>query len=264
MFVVAFALAGPVFAETDATASPRKRQNIVPNNEPDLMPRQAQHDKRFRGDGPNIFTAMTSGDFFYNGSKEGIDVSHYQGHIDWQRVAKEGGISYVYAKATEGERFYDDTHHYNITQARRYGLKVGSYHYYRPTVDIHAQLQNLTSHVLRDEQDLVPMIDIEEDRGVSEQKFIADLTAFIKLVERHYGKKPLLYSGEYFYNKHFQGLFQNYEWMMARYSSTAPYLKDGKSYFMWQYSDKGRIPGIPVLVDRSCMIGEVNLKTLRM
>lgn len=233
---------------------------------PDIMPRQARHDKPIRTDGPNFLGVKQSGsdNFHYNGSKEGIDVSHYQGRIDWEKVAKNGGISYVYAKATEGASFYDNTHKYNITNARKYGLKVGSYHYYRPNVDIHVQLANMTSHVLKEDQDLVPMIDIEEDRGVTESKFIADLTAFIHLVEKHYGKKPLLYSGEYFYNRHFQGLFLDYEWMMARYSSTAPRLKDGKSYFMWQYSDKGRIPGIPVLVDRSCMIGEVNLKVLAM
>lgn len=232
---------------------------------PDAMPRQAAHDRALDGSRPSGFSGGTTEDFDHNiKSREGIDVSHYQGHIDWERVAREGGISYMYAKATEGANYVDNTHSYNITMAHKYGIKVGSYHYYRPLVSIDEQFANLTAVVHKDEQDLVPMIDIEEDKGVSEEKFIADLTAFIKKVEKFYGKKPLLYSGEYFYNRHFQGLFQDYQWMMARYSSTAPNLKDGKTYLMWQYSDKGRIPGIPVLVDRSCLVGNGSLNAAKM
>lgn len=246
------------------SGSPRSKRNKGVDdsvgNGPDNMPRQASRDRRLSD---NMLMAF-DGEFHCIASQEGIDVSHYQGRIDWGSVAREGKVSYVYAKATEGANFYDDTHTYNITEARRAGVKVGSYHFYRPTVDIALQFDNLTAHVHAREQDLVPMIDIEDDRGVSEEKFIKDLTAFLQMVENHYGKKPLLYSGEYFYNRHFQGLFQDYHWMMARYSSTPPTLKDGRTYFMWQYSDKGRISGISNPVDRSRMIGNVNLKTLKM
>lgn len=231
---------------------------------PDAMPRQAVHDRTLDSSRPYGFSGDASEDFDHNmKSREGIDVSHYQGHIDWEQVAREGGISYMYAKATEGANYVDNTHGYNISMARKYGIKVGSYHYYRPLVSIDEQFVNLTAVVRKDEQDLAPMIDIEEDKGVSEEKFIADLTAFIKKVEKHYGKKPLLYTGEYFYNRHFQGLFQDYQWMIARYSSTAPNLKDGKTYLMWQYSDKGRIPGIPVLVDRSCLVAKGSLNAAK-
>lgn len=244
--------------------NPRGKRNkgAVDNvgNGPDHMPRQASRDRRLND---NMVSAF-DGEFHCIATQEGIDVSHYQGRIDWECVAREGKVSYVYAKATEGANFYDDTHAYNLTEARRTGVKVGSYHFYRPTVDIALQFDNLTAHVHAREQDLVPMIDIEDDRGVSEEKFINDLTDFLQMVEKHYGKKPLLYSGEYFYNRHFQGLFQDYHWMMARYSSTPPALKDGRTYFMWQYSDKGRISGISNLVDRSRMIGNVSLKTLKM
>lgn len=228
------------------------------------MPRQARRDSHLSGNMPTVFGGDTQGAFRYIASQEGIDVSHYQGSIDWQRVAREGGISYVYVKATEGAAYYDDTHAFNLSMARKYKLKVGSYHFYRPTVDVREQLQNLFTHVIPGEQDLVPMIDIEDARGVSEDRFIADLTTFLRQVERHYGKKPLLYTGEYFYNHHFCGLFQGFQWMIARYSTTPPTLRDGRRYVMWQYSDKGRIPGVPSLVDRSCIIGNGNLKALKM
>lgn len=256
---------GPGDAKGEVARKDPKRDDRAPTVfTPDQMPRQARKDVRLRDDRPGGFSGAPDEDFDHNmRSREGIDVSHYQGHIEWERVAKEGNICYVYAKATEGSSFVDNTYAYNISEARKYGIRAGAYHYYRPTVNIQQQFEHLISVIKASDQDLVPMIDIEEDKGVSESKFIADLTEFIHMVERHYGKKPLLYSGEYFYNRHFQGLFQDYQWMMARYSSKSPILKDGKTYLMWQYSDKGRIPGIPVLVDRSCLIGNGSLNSLK-
>lgn len=262
---------GPADAKDQPRASSddrrRKKQDQLMHQimAPDIMPRQSPNDPTLDGKRPSGFGVAAAEDFDHTvKSREGIDVSHYQGRIDWETVAREGGISYVYCKATEGAAYVDNTHMYNISMAHKYGIKVGSYHYYRPTVSVVEQFRNMTSVVRKNEQDLVPMIDIEEDKGVDEHKFIADLTAFIHMVEKHYGKKPLLYSGEYFYNRHFQGLFQNYQWMIARYSTTSPTLKDGKSYLMWQYTDKGRIPGIPVLVDRSCLVGNGSLNAAKM
>lgn len=253
----------------DKRTDDRRQRSLAPAAQilgslaPDIMPRPARQDNVLRSDKPGSYGAKEE-EFRHIPSREGIDVSHYQGHIDWETVARDGGISYVYAKATEGASYVDATHTYNISMARKHGLKVGSYHYYRPNVNVEQQLQNMISVVLKSDQDLVPMIDIEEDKGVSEEKFISDLTRFIRMVEQHYGKKPLLYSGEYFYNRHFQGLFLDYQWMLARYSTKSPVLKDGKEYLMWQYSDKGNIPGIRGAVDRSCLVGSAALKTVKM
>lgn len=264
--VVVVAPEKPGTPPTDADRRKKKQgEQALSTMMPDIMPRQSRKDTPLDGRRPAGFGTDATEDFDHTiKSREGIDVSHYQGRIDWETVAREGGVSYVYAKATEGGSYVDNTHAYNISMAHKYGIKAGSYHYYRPLVSVEEQFANLTSVVKKSEQDLVPMIDIEEDKGVSEEKFIADLTAFIRMVEKHYGKKPLLYAGEYFYNRHFQGLFQDYVWMIARYSTTPPTLKDGKSYLMWQYSDKGRIPGVPVLVDRSCLVGAGSLNAAKM
>ena len=88
------------------------------------------------------------------GNREGIDVSHYQGFIDWQRVAREGEVGYVYIKATEGNSLQDDTYTYNISEARKAGIKVGSYHFFRANVNVDEQLANLTSLVKKEQQDL--------------------------------------------------------------------------------------------------------------
>ena len=196
--------------------------------------------------------------------KEGIDVSHYQGFIDWDQVAGGTNISYAYLKATEGSSFVDDTYARNLTEARRVGLSVGSYHFYRPNVDWKEQLRNLTENVTVSEQDLVPIIDIEHRGDVSEEQFLKDLTEFVHHVEKHYGKKPMLYSYQNFYNRHLCGQFSNYPWMIAKYQSERPILTDGNDYVMWQYTSKGSVPGIKGHVDRSKLMGSHSLHRVQL
>ena len=71
----------------------------------------------------------------------GIDLSHYQGNVFWETVG-ETKMAYVYLKATEGGDRIDDKYKQNIDLAHQYGLKVGSYHFYRPQIDQETQLRN--------------------------------------------------------------------------------------------------------------------------
>lgn len=196
--------------------------------------------------------------------REGIDVSHYQGSIDWDAVVGGTNISYAYLKATEGATLVDRTYARNLSEARRVGLSVGSYHFYRPNIDWKEQFANLTATVKREEQDLVPIIDIEDRGRVSSQAFIQDLRAFIEKVTEHYGEKPLLYTYHNFYNRYLLGEFKDYHFMIARYRSDSPTLNDGKDYIMWQYTSTGSIPGIRGNVDRSKIMGNFSLNQVKM
>ncbi len=191
---------------------------------------------------------------------EGADVSHYQGHIDWKKLAESNEISYVYLKATEGASLVDDTYHRNLREARKSGIKVGSYHFYRPNVKWQEQYKNLVSVVKKGKQDLVPIIDVEYRGRCSQAKFISDLKAFLSKVTKHYGKKPMLYTYNNFYNKHLSGALKGYQWMIARYQEDEPRLNDGTEYVMWQYTQSGSLPGIEGGVDRSRVMDESLLK----
>ena len=224
---------------------------------PDALPRQLAAERRMEH-AAAVFTRV-SGGHINNAYKEGIDVSHYQGRIDWDEVATNNSISYAYLKATEGAALVDDTYRRNLTEARRVGLSVGSYHFYRPNVDWRKQFDNLTSVVRPEEQDLVPIIDIEHRGSVSEATFIADLRAFVEKVTEYYGRRPLLYTYHNFYNRYLTGLFTDYHFMIARYRSDSPILSDGKDYIMWQYTQTGSVPGIHGHVDRSRIMGNFSL-----
>lgn len=262
-----------IFAYALPAATPGSRKKVPTMAEvmasiaPDALPHKAHHDKVAAIQQPSLRVTKHAADRVINHNdrhREGIDVSHYQGRIDWQRVARDGGVCYAYIKATEGADLVDNMHAVNLAAARKAGLKVGSYHFYRPKAGVEAQLRNMTSVVIKSGQDLVPIIDIEDDRGVSEEKFIADLYEFLRRVTYHYGKKPLLYTGQNFYNKHFQNHFSDYQWMIAKYQDEAPVLLDGRTYSFWQYTAKGRVAGVNGNVDRSCLIGNATLESLRL
>lgn len=196
--------------------------------------------------------------------REGIDVSHYQGSINWDEVVGGTNISYVYLKATEGASLVDRTYARNLAEARRVGLSVGSYHFYRPNISWKEQFDNMVSVIKMEDQDLVPIIDIEHRGSVSSKTFIEDLRSFVEKVTEYYGKKPLLYTYHNFYNNYLVGQFKDYHFMIARYRSDRPTLNDGKDYIMWQYTCTGSIPGIRGDVDRSKIMGDYELHQVMM
>lgn len=202
------------------------------------------------------------GNHWDNIAREGIDVSHYQGIIDWREISKNKNIGYVYIKSTEGESLVDDTYRYNIEGARKAGLKVGSYHYYRPNADMNLQFENLTSQVKAEEQDLAIIIDVETRGRKSHESFISDLKAFLKRVEQHYKSKPVVYTFQNFYNKYMSGEFKDYPLMIAKYHDEEPVLADGQSYNLWQYTSKGEIDGIEGYVDRSKVMPDFSISDI--
>lgn len=189
----------------------------------------------------------------------GIDVSHYQGSINWQEVARSGNVAYVYVKATEGASLVDNTFRQNILGARRAGLRVGAYHFYIPSVSPQQQFANMRSVVNLHEMDLLPIIDIERRGQGDLQQFQKNLKSFIQMVERHYGVRPLLYCSRDFYNKYLSGPFSSYKYMVARYAEEVPQLCDEAPFVLWQFTDKSRVRGIRGHVDRSCFMDNYTL-----
>lgn len=198
------------------------------------------------------------------GPCEGIDVSHYQGNINWSKVAQNKDITYAYIKSSEGSTIQDDTYKYNIKEARKEGLKVGAYHFYRANVDPQEQLENMTSIVKKSDIDLLPIIDVERiGKNISKAQFVNKLKTFMNAVTKHYGRKPILYTFVNFYNKYLadEG-FDEYKLMIAFYKDYEPELKDGKKYIIWQYSSTGNITGIRGDVDQSKTMNGASLSDI--
>jgi lysozyme len=193
----------------------------------------------------------------------GIDLSHYQGEVFWEALGDNTHMAYVYLKATEGGDRIDATFERNIWMAHQQGLKVGSYHFYRPKTDQLKQLRNFQSQCIPEEQDLIPMIDVESTGGLSTDVFCDSLFYFLDLVEEAYHQKPLIYTGRNFYNKHLLGKLDDYKIMIAMYTDEEPVVADDREITMWQYTGKGRINGISGYVDKSRFMGRHTLREIR-
>ncbi len=201
---------------------------------------------------------------FLSSGKQGIDVSHYQGHIDWHKVAMTGEVHYVYIKATEGGTLVDDRYRTNLAGARRAGLHVGVYHFFSPTVPVSQQLANFFSNVNKKEIDLIPIIDVEHRGRLSAKEFNLRLKSFLNQVERHYRVQPIIYTGQNFYNKYLSGAFSKYRYMIAKYDTEIPYLVNDAPFLMWQYTATGRISGIKGNVDRSRFMDNYSISDILM
>ena len=193
----------------------------------------------------------------------GIDISHYQGQVFWEVIGENSKMAYVYIKASEGGDRIDPRYERNIQLAHQYGLKVGSYHFFRPKTNLTKQLENFMTQCRPGDQDLIPMIDVETKSGLPTSEFRDSLTKFITLVEEAYKQKPLIYTFTNFYNAHMQGAIDGYPLMIAQYNAVEPELKDGRDITMWQYTGKGRINGINGFVDKSRFLQNHGLREIR-
>lgn len=194
----------------------------------------------------------------------GIDISHYQGEVFWDAIGDNSKMAYVYIKATEGGDRIDDMYEQNIRMAHDNGLKVGSYHFFRPATPLRVQLSNFMTQCRPSEQDLIPMIDIESKGKLSMDSFCDSVTVFLQMIEDAYGQKPLVYTGLNFYNCYLSGILDDYPLMIAVYNEAyEPELEDGHDIMMWQYTGKGRIHGISGYVDKSRFMGRHSMREIR-
>lgn len=182
---------------------------------------------------------------------DGIDVSNYQKDIDWRTTAKDDNIKFVYIKATEGATHRQHRYRRNIENARRHGIKVGSYHFMTTTASVQSQFDNFISVAKPEEQDLVPLLDVEKRGGWTVKQLQDSVMKFAILLEQYYGCKPMIYASSSYFNNYLGAQFAHYPLFIARYAKSEPSLYYGAKWILWQFSDRGRIDGIDALVDLS-------------
>lgn len=178
----------------------------------------------------------------------GIDVSHHQGRIHWEEVAKEK-IDFVYIKATEGATYIDPYFHYNMKGATDVGFLVGAYYYFRMTSSALEQFDNFKSTLKGYTLSLVPMIDVETSDGKSVGELQDSLNVFIKLLKEEYGCPPMIYGTQRSYNSYCAPIYNNYHLYIGRYGPNEPVIKGNGTYTIWQYTEDAIVRGIPKPVD---------------
>ena len=180
----------------------------------------------------------------------GIDVSHHQGTINWKKVKRsQPDLEFVYVKCTEGKTYVDPKYKENAEGATAVGYMVGAYHYFRMTSSAHEQFDNFKAQMDALHIDLIPMVDIERSDGKTREELQDSLQVLLNLLEKAYGKKPMLYGTNRSYNELCAPEFNHYPLYIGRYGKKKPVVKGPSHYTIWQYSEGGHIEGIPNAVD---------------
>ncbi len=205
---------------------------------------------------------LPSGFLYY-----GIDVSHHQGKIDWERVVDssvENGypIKFVIIKATESDTFTDPDYSDNISDARKAGLVCGVYHFYDPSTSPQRQAQHFINTVKLKKGDLVPVIDVERT-GRSSADLRRDLLIFIKELELNYGVKPMIYASAKFHRRNLGSPeFDAYPFWVAHYYVARPVTD--RQWRFWQFTDHSSVEGIGGYTDFNVFRGsEADFDSLR-
>ena len=183
---------------------------------------------------------------------DGIDVSGWQGNIDYSEVASSG-IEIVYMKASEGTSFVDPYFNQNYTNAKANGLKVGFYHYLTASSNSEAvaEANFFVSTISGMTPDCRLAMDFESFGNLSAEEINEIGLTFMQTVENLSGKEMVIYSDTSNASNIFGGGLTNYPLWVAQYEVEEP-TPNGNwdSWVGWQYTDAGEISGINGYVDR--------------
>lgn len=195
---------------------------------------------------------------------EGIDVSGWQGNIDYEQV-RNSGIEIVYMKSSEGSNFIDPYFNQNYTNAKANGLKVGFYHYVdaRTVEEAVNEATFFVSVISGKSPDCKLAIDFESFGSLNVAEINEIALTFINTVERLSGKEVVIYSDTSNARNIFNEELIKYPLWVAQYEVEEP-TPNGKwdSWVGWQYTDTGEITGISTFVDRDKFTQDILLNNI--
>lgn len=185
--------------------------------------------------------------------EEGIDVSEWQGSINFQQV-REAGIDCVYIKATEGFDYYDPYYRTNYENARANGINLGFYHFLtaKTTQEAYEQANFFVSAISGMEVQMKFALDYEQFYDLNKNTISDIALTFMNRVSELTNEECVMYASAYYANNSFNEEVNKYALWVAEWGVSTPTLTGPwKSYDGWQYTDKGLVSGISTYVDRS-------------
>lgn len=190
----------------------------------------------------------------------GIDISEYQGNINWQKVKMIDEIyeiNFVLIRATAGKDRVDAEFADNWENVKAKNMIRGAYHYYRPNENSLEQANFFIKTVKLKKGDLPPVLDIEklpENQSLDSLKI--GLKRWLLKVENFYGVKPIIYSGDKYFTDFLEKQFSNYTFWIANYSIFDENID--KSWQFWQFTENANVDGIKGNVDLNIFNGTKN------
>jgi lysozyme len=193
----------------------------------------------------------------------GVDVSRYEPNVDWRKL-REQGFKFAIMKATESTNIVDPLFATHWAGARAEGILRGAYHYLHAGEDAGKQANLFISTVGSDQGELPPIVDLEDaaNEDQSNSKIIASCKAILDLIEKSFGRKPIVYSRRNYMDQHMTingkapDWAKDYDLWLAQYpykfdpamhpNVNMPSQPPGwtKGWKFWQYSEHGIVDGI--------------------
>jgi lysozyme len=188
----------------------------------------------------------------------GIDVSEYQGAIDWSKVnavEEQFPIQFVFVRATVGNDRVDKAFDVNWLGAKDKNIIRGAYHYYRPNENSLEQAALFIKTVRLSKGDFPPVLDIEKlPKNQSVARLKIGLRRWLEAIEAHYKVKPIIYTGEKYYDDFLKEEFSDYLFWIANYNFYRERIED--NWLFWQFTEKGTVLGIEGNVDLNIYNGD--------
>jgi len=190
----------------------------------------------------------------------GVDVSRWQGDIDWAKLRSQGA-NFAYIKATDGGDHLDPMFKKNWRAAAQAGLRRGAYHFFYWCRTADEQADWFIRNVPRVEGALPPVIDVEWNgessckRRPSPEKVREKMQVFMDKLEAHYGQRPIIYTAPDFYRDNLRGAFENYPFWLRAVAQHPAKVYPGRKWVFWQYSGSGLSHGVAGRIDLNVFHG---------
>jgi lysozyme len=191
----------------------------------------------------------------------GIDVSRYQGTIDWS-TAQANGVNFAFLKATEGADHADENFPTYWAQSAVAGIPRGAYHFFYHCSSAESQARWFIANVPRDPSALPPVLDIEYTptsptcRGKPDPARVrAEASTFLSLIAAHYGKRPILYTTVDFFEENHLSQLSGVDFWIRSTAAHPSEVYEGARWTFLQYSGTGLVPGINHKTDLNVFAG---------
>lgn len=195
----------------------------------------------------------------HEGKTVGIDVSEYQGKISWSYVdtiENQYPLHFVFIRATAGNDAVDRRFKRNWEGAKKNKMIRGAYHYYRPNENSLEQAELFIKTVRLQKGDLPPVLDIEKlPKNQSMTNLKKGLRRWLQAIENHYKVKPIIYTGEKYYDDFLKEEFSDYLFWIANYNFYREEIQD--DWLFWQFTERAAVPGIEGNVDVNIYNGDL-------
>lgn len=191
---------------------------------------------------------------------QGIDVSRYQGRIDFN-AARAAGTRFVYMKATEGADYLDPNFRANWEAARRAGMPRGAYHFMAWCSLARDQAEWFRHNVPADEDALPPVLDLEWNHSssckkkFSKEDMLEKIGVMLAAMEAHTGKMPIIYTDITFHRDVLSGLYFDTAFWLRSVAAEPAHRYSARDYTFWQWTQTGTMPGVNGEVDRNAFHG---------